>query len=50
MNVVRAKKFQEAIQLANAHPFEQIYMLREGWIGFTGERRRDDFLNPSLSG
>ncbi len=49
MDVVRAKKFQEPIQLADAHPIDQIHMLRQGWIGFTSERRRDDFLNASLS-
>ena len=49
MNVVRTEKFQEPIQLANAHPFEQIHMSREGWIGLARERDRDDFLNASLS-
>ena len=49
MNLLFAEKFQEPIQLANAHPFEQIHMSREGWIGLARKRGRDDFLNASLS-
>ena len=49
MNILRPEKFQEPIQLADAHRFEQIHMSREGWIGLARERDRDDFLNPSLS-
>ena len=49
MDVVRAKEFQEPIQLANAHPVDQIHILLQPWIGLARERDRDDFLNASLS-
>ena len=49
MTVLRTEKFQEPIQLTDAHPVNQIYMLREGWIGLAGERHRDDLVNASLS-
>ena len=38
------KEFQQPTQLANAHPFHEIDVLIERWIGFTGERRGADFL------
>ena len=37
MNFVFIKKFQEPIQLSDAHPFDQINMLRERWIGLVSE-------------
>jgi hypothetical protein len=49
MNFVFAKKFQEPIQLSNAHPFDQINALREDGIGLTSERGRDYFLNAGFS-
>ena len=36
------KEFQQPIQLANAHPFDEIDMLIKGWIRFVGERRSDN--------
>ncbi|PYL66892.1 MAG: hypothetical protein DMF28_10390, partial [Verrucomicrobia bacterium] len=37
------------VQLTDMHPFEQIDMSREGWIGFAGERSSNDFLDASFS-
>jgi hypothetical protein len=37
MNFVFVKEFQEPIQLSDAHPFDQINMLREIWIGLASE-------------
>ena len=42
------KEFQQPIQLTNAHPFDEIDVLSERWIGFTGERRGDDFLDAGF--
>ena len=44
MDLLFLKKFQQPTQSANAHPFDQIDVLVERWIGFSGERRGDDFL------
>ena len=48
MNVVLAKKFQEPVELSDAHPFDQINMLREDRIGFAGECSRNYFLYASF--
>jgi len=42
------KEFQQPTQLANAHPFHEIDMLSERWIGFTDERRGDDFFDAGF--
>src|SRR5205823_9921414 len=48
MNVVLAKKFQQPVELSDAHPFDQINMLREDRIGFAGECSRNYFLYASF--
>jgi hypothetical protein len=48
MNVVRTKKFQEPIQLADAHPVDQIHMLLQRWIGLTRECDSNYLFNASF--
>ena len=49
MDFLVAKKFQESTQLSDAHPINQIDMLRECWFGFAGKCGRDDFFYASIS-
>jgi len=49
MNFVFVKEFQEPIQLSDAHPFDQIYMLREHWIGLACKCGRNYFLYARFS-
>ena len=48
MNFVFVKEFQEPIQLSDAHPFDQINMLREPWIGLASECGRNYFFTPAF--
>ena len=49
MNILRAKKFQEPVQLSDAHPFEQINMLLQSWISLAGECCRNYFFHTRFS-
>src|SRR6266498_400303 len=48
MNLVFVKKFQQSIQLSDAHPFDQINILREGRIGLASECGRNYFSYASF--
>ena len=49
MNVLCREKFQKAIKLSDAHPFEQINMLLEHRIGLTDESSRDYSFDATVS-
>jgi hypothetical protein len=49
MDILSPEKFQEAIKLSDTHPFEQINMLLQSWIGLVCERGSNYFLNASFS-
>src|SRR3989440_63995 len=49
MDFVLVKKLQEPIELSDAHPFDQIDMLRENGIGLATKCSRYDFFYTSFS-
>ena len=49
MDFVLIKNFQEPIELSDAHPFDQIDMLRENGIGLATKCSRYDFFYTSFS-
>jgi len=44
MNILGAKKFQKPAELPDTHPFEDIHVSLESWVGFVCEGGSDDFL------
>jgi hypothetical protein len=48
MNILGAEKLQESIKLPDTHPFEQIDMLLERWIGLTRECDSNYLFNASF--
>ena len=50
MDILAAKKFQQSTELANTHPFEDVHLMLENWIGFIRESSSDDFFNTGLAG
>jgi hypothetical protein len=49
MDFVLIKKLQEPIELSDAHPLDQIDMLREDGIGLVSKRGRNDFFYTGFS-